>query len=193
MVVEVRCAWKALCELHRAPQTAAAVTASAAPRSGRKTTAVIHGGQPSLGPWVGSVYKPGACDVLGIMDEVWAQGPPQMERLGGVEGSGRVTETSLPILCFRRCAGTSQSGWESVGACGAGAHMWGLQKLLRLREVPRASEGLHQAIAQTCAVSRALWQEDQPDLGLEGEWGPFGLQRISATSAFGPLSVTSPR
>ena len=60
MVVEVRCVWKALCELCRAPQTVATELASAAPGSGRKRRVILHGGQPSLGPWVGSIYKPGA-------------------------------------------------------------------------------------------------------------------------------------
>ena len=71
--------------------------------------------------------------------------------------------------------------------------MWGLQKLLRLREVPRASEGLHQAIAQTCAMSRALWQEDQPDLGLEGEWGPSGVaEHLCNICLWAPLGAFSP-
>lgn len=93
---------------------------------------------------------------------------------GGRGGSGRVRETSPPILCLRCCTGTSQSRWESVGACRAGPHTRHLQKLLRVREAPWASTGLHQAIAQICAVSRVLGQEVQLDLGLEGERGPSG-------------------
>lgn len=98
------------------------------------------------------------------------------ERLGGGGrgGSGRVRKTSPPILCLCGCTGTSQSRWESIGACRAGAHTWRLQKLLRVREAPWASTGLHQAIAQICTVNRVLGQEVQPDLGLEGERGLSG-------------------
>ena len=59
MVVEVRCGWKALCELCRAPQTAATVLALAVPGSGRKRRAVLHSGQLSLGTRVGPVLWSG--------------------------------------------------------------------------------------------------------------------------------------
>lgn len=84
MVVEVRCAWKAHCELCQAPRTVATVLASAArPGPGGRGRSFFTVGSPPWDPGWGPSTSQEPRNVLGIRDEVWAQDSPQMERLGG--------------------------------------------------------------------------------------------------------------
>lgn len=85
---------------------------------------------------------------------------------------------------------------EQVGKC-RGVQGWSphavFAETLVSPEVPWASEGLHQAIAQTCAVSRALGQEVQLDLRLEGDRGPSGAaEHLCNVCVWAPLDASFP-